>query len=196
MYILFYLKCAYFSVSILESCVGNSAPFIHDSQPWHMEDVLHLSIIHHSSIQHIISHSHWTGEQVGPCHLAMSLCPDKSLSAQTCPFLLRIWPTETEKTLGSRWLWEPCRIVVRCFQKRPVCPHGALWLNRGHQSLSSSPFQLISSAGERSRVLQKKKRERTRVKKGNRWPPPVEAAFEIADPLVDTLSDICVSSMQ
>lgn len=134
--------------------------------------------------------------RLAPVHPAVSLCPDRSPAAQTCPFLLRIWRQT------RRRLWEVGGRENRvgslsgASERGQSGPPGALWLNWGHQRLSSSPFQLISSAGERSRVLQKKKRERTRVKKGNRWPPPVEAVFEIADPLVDTLSDICVSSMQ
>jgi len=133
---------------------------------------------------------------LAPVHLAVSLCPDRSPSARTSPFLLCIWPTETEKTLRSQCCENRVALLSGASERGQSDPPGALWLNRVYQSLSSSPFQRISSAGERSRVLQKKREKERGLKKGNRWPPPVEAAFKIADPLVDTLSDIFVSSMQ
>lgn len=121
---------------------------------------------HYSSLCHtIISHSLWTGEHVAPCPSShVSLSWQEPLSTNQ-PLPAAHLADRDGEDFEKSVLWEPCSIVVRCFRKRPVWPPGALWLNRGYQSLSSSLFQLISSAGERSRVLQKKKRERTRVKK-------------------------------
>lgn len=127
----------------------------------HNSQALNWSIIHHSAIRRIISSALGQMSRLAPVHLSVPLCPDRSPFARTRSFPLRIRTAGTEGTLRSLCGRDSgCVSLSGASERGHSGPLVHCDSTAGTRSLSSSRFQLISSAGERSRVLQKKRRKR------------------------------------